>query len=157
MDHDSPCVLRVTGLHLLEELEHANWGERHPKVWPAGEVELSDEALWFPVGHVAHLSVRSEVFVLVTRRAAGGQAHVTAVRRLCSCYHAWPTNTAKLKRTLVAWSEPKNRYGKQQGWRHTQSAGSHYVQRAGLLVRDPPACASQRWDQSTASRAPDSW
>lgn len=56
MDHDSPCILRVTGFHLLEELEHANWGERHPKVWPAGEMELSDEALWFPVGHVAHLS-----------------------------------------------------------------------------------------------------
>lgn len=56
MDHDSPCILRVTGFHLLEELEHANWGERHPKVWPAGEMELSDEALWFPVGHITHLS-----------------------------------------------------------------------------------------------------
>lgn len=40
---------------LLEELEHANWGKRHPKVWPAGEMELSDEALWLPVGDVAHL------------------------------------------------------------------------------------------------------
>lgn len=55
MDHDGPCILRVTGLHLLEELEHADRGERHAKVWPAGKVELSDEALWLSVGHVAHL------------------------------------------------------------------------------------------------------
>lgn len=55
MDHDGPCILRVTGFHLLEKLEHSNRGERHPKVWPAGKVELSDEALWLPVGHVAHL------------------------------------------------------------------------------------------------------
>lgn len=55
MDHDGPCILRVTGLHLLEELQHADRGERHPKVWPAGKVELSDEALWLSVGDVAHL------------------------------------------------------------------------------------------------------
>lgn len=55
MDHDGPCILRVTGLHLLKKLEHTDGGERHPEVWPAGKVELSDEALWLSVGHVAHL------------------------------------------------------------------------------------------------------
>lgn len=42
-----PCILRVTGLHLLKELEHANRCERHPKIWPAGKVELSDERCGF--------------------------------------------------------------------------------------------------------------
>lgn len=55
MDNDGSCILRVTGLHLLEELKHADGGERHSKVWPAGEVELSDESLWFPIGHIPHL------------------------------------------------------------------------------------------------------
>jgi hypothetical protein len=55
VDYDGSCILRVTGLHLLEELEHSYWSERYTKVWPAGKVELSDEALWFSVGHVTHL------------------------------------------------------------------------------------------------------
>lgn len=43
MDHDGPGILRVAILDFLEELQHANRGEGHPEVWPAGEVELGDQ------------------------------------------------------------------------------------------------------------------
>ena len=43
--HDGPGVLGVAVLHLLQELEHADGGEGHAEVGPAGEVELGDEPL----------------------------------------------------------------------------------------------------------------
>ena len=33
----------VDSLDLLEEFQHADGREWHPKVWPAGEVELGDQ------------------------------------------------------------------------------------------------------------------
>lgn len=42
MDHNGPGEGRVDCLHLLEELEHADGGEGHSEVRPAGEVELGD-------------------------------------------------------------------------------------------------------------------
>ena len=41
--HHGPRVGGVHRLHLLQELQHADGGERHPEVWPAGEVELGDQ------------------------------------------------------------------------------------------------------------------
>ena len=55
MDHDGPGILRVAILDLLEELQHANRGEGHPEVWPAGEVELGDEPLRLLPRHISHL------------------------------------------------------------------------------------------------------
>lgn len=55
MDHNGPGVLGVIILDFLEELEHANRGERHPEVWPAGEVELGDEPLRLLPRNVSHL------------------------------------------------------------------------------------------------------
>lgn len=45
MDHNGPGILGVAILDFLEKLEHANGGEGHPEVRPAGEVELGDEPL----------------------------------------------------------------------------------------------------------------
>lgn len=39
-----PSVGRVDSLDLLEEFQHADGWEWHPEVWPAGEVELGDQA-----------------------------------------------------------------------------------------------------------------
>lgn len=55
MDHNGPGILGVTILDFLEELEHANWGEGHPEVWPASEVELGDEPLRLLPRHISHL------------------------------------------------------------------------------------------------------
>lgn len=55
MHHDGSGVLGVAILHLFQELEHANRGERHPEIWPAGKVELGDKPLRFLPGHVSHL------------------------------------------------------------------------------------------------------
>ena len=55
MDHDGPGILGVAGLDFLEELEHANGGEGHPKIWPTGEVELGDEPLRLLPRHISHL------------------------------------------------------------------------------------------------------
>lgn len=55
MDHNGPGILGVAILHFFEELEHANRGEGHPKIWPAGEVELGDEPLRLLPRHISHL------------------------------------------------------------------------------------------------------
>lgn len=55
MDHDGPGILRVAILDFLEELQHANRGEGHPEVWPAGEVELGDKPLRLLPRHISHL------------------------------------------------------------------------------------------------------
>lgn len=55
MDHNGPGKLGVAILHFFEELEHANRGEGHPKIWPAGEVELGDEPLRLLPRHISHL------------------------------------------------------------------------------------------------------
>lgn len=44
MHNNGPGVGRVDGLDLLEEFQHADGREGHPEVWPAGEVELGDQA-----------------------------------------------------------------------------------------------------------------
>lgn len=44
MHDNGPGVGRVDGLDLLEEFQHADGREGHPEVWPAGEVELGDQA-----------------------------------------------------------------------------------------------------------------
>lgn len=44
VDNNGPSVGWVHSLDLLEEFQHADGGERHPEVWPAGEVELGDQA-----------------------------------------------------------------------------------------------------------------
>ena len=43
MNHNGPGVRGVERPHFLQELEHADGGERHPKVGPAGEVQLADQ------------------------------------------------------------------------------------------------------------------
>lgn len=53
--HYGSCVLGVTGLHLLQELQHPDGSEGHPEIRPAGEVELRDEALRLLVRDVAYL------------------------------------------------------------------------------------------------------
>lgn len=53
--HYGSCVLGVTGLHLLQELQHPDGSEGHPEIGPAGEVELRDEALRLLVRDVAYL------------------------------------------------------------------------------------------------------
>lgn len=45
MHYYCSCVLGITCLHLLQELQHPDGGEGDPKVGPAGEVELSYQAL----------------------------------------------------------------------------------------------------------------
>lgn len=55
MDHDGPGTKGVVILHFFEELEHANRGEGHPEIWPAGEVELGHEPLRLLPRHVSHL------------------------------------------------------------------------------------------------------
>lgn len=55
MDHDGPGTKGVVILHFFEELEHANRGEGHPEIWPAGEVELGHKPLRLLPGHVSHL------------------------------------------------------------------------------------------------------
>lgn len=55
VDHNGPGILGVAILHFFEELEHADGGERHPEIWPAGEMELGDEPLRFLPRHVSHL------------------------------------------------------------------------------------------------------
>lgn len=59
VDHNRPGVLGVAILHFFEELEHANRSEGHSEVWPACEMELSDEPLRFLSRHVSHLRGRS--------------------------------------------------------------------------------------------------
>ena len=44
MHHDGTGEGQVDRLHLLEELEHANGGEGHPEVGPAGEVKLRNQS-----------------------------------------------------------------------------------------------------------------
>ena len=61
MDHDGPGILRVAILDLLEELQHANRGEGHPEVWPAGEVELGDEPLRLLPRHISHLRQKNNL------------------------------------------------------------------------------------------------
>lgn len=54
--HDNgPCVLRITCLHLLQELQHPDRREGDPKVGPAGEVELRHQTLGLFVCDVAYL------------------------------------------------------------------------------------------------------
>lgn len=63
MYHDGSSILGVAVLHFFQELEHANRGERHPKIWPAGEVELGDKPLRLLsryVSHLKHNHVRSK-------------------------------------------------------------------------------------------------
>ena len=55
MHYYCSCVLGITRLHLLQELQHPDGGEGHPEVGPAGEVELSHQALRFLVRDVADL------------------------------------------------------------------------------------------------------
>lgn len=62
VDHNGPSVLGVAILHFFEELEHANRSEGHSEVWPAGEMELGDEPLWFLPRHVSHLRGSSTRF-----------------------------------------------------------------------------------------------
>ena len=47
VDHDGPGVRGVGRPHFLQELEHPDGGERHPKVGPAGEVQLAHEPRGF--------------------------------------------------------------------------------------------------------------
>lgn len=42
--HNGSGVGRVDSLDLLEEFQHAYGRERHPEVWPAGKMELRDQA-----------------------------------------------------------------------------------------------------------------
>lgn len=68
MHHDGSGVLGVAILHFFQELEHANRGERHPEIWPAGKVELGDKPLRFLPRHVSHLKhtrVRSKRWVFL--------------------------------------------------------------------------------------------
>lgn len=55
MHHDGSCILGIAGLHLLQEFQHPNGGEGHPKVRPAGEVELGHQALGLLVCDISHL------------------------------------------------------------------------------------------------------
>lgn len=55
VDHNGPGILGVAGLDFLEELKHANRGEGHPKVWPAGKVKLGDKPLRLLARHISHL------------------------------------------------------------------------------------------------------
>lgn len=55
MDHNGPSILGVAGLDFLKELEHANRGEGHPKVWPAGKMKLGDKPLRLFARHISHL------------------------------------------------------------------------------------------------------
>lgn len=55
MHHDGAGILGVAVLHFFQELEHANRGERHPEIWPAGKVELGDKSLRFLPRQVSHL------------------------------------------------------------------------------------------------------
>lgn len=45
MHHYGPSILRVARFNLFKELEHADGGKGHAKVWPAGEMELSHQPL----------------------------------------------------------------------------------------------------------------
>lgn len=49
------CILGVTRLHLLQELQHPDGREGDPKVRPASEVELSHQTLRLLVRDVTHL------------------------------------------------------------------------------------------------------
>lgn len=54
--HDNrSCILGITRLHLLQEFQHPDGGEGDPKIGPAGEVELSHQALRLLVRDVANL------------------------------------------------------------------------------------------------------
>lgn len=54
--HDNRSgVLGVTRLHLLQELQHPDGGEGDPKIGPAGEVELSHQALRLLVRDITNL------------------------------------------------------------------------------------------------------
>lgn len=55
MYHNGSSILGVAILHFFQELEHANRSERHPKIWPAGKVELGNKPLRFLSRHVSHL------------------------------------------------------------------------------------------------------
>jgi len=64
--HDyCPCVLGIARLHLLQELQHPDGGEGDPKVGPAGEVELSHQALRFLVRDVADLKGKRAVWLMI--------------------------------------------------------------------------------------------
>lgn len=43
MNHNWSSVGRIQGFDFFQEFQHANRCERHPKIRPAGEVELCDE------------------------------------------------------------------------------------------------------------------
>lgn len=47
VDHYGSGVGRVESLHLLQELQHPDGGERHAEVRPAGEVQLGDKPWGF--------------------------------------------------------------------------------------------------------------
>lgn len=49
------CILGITRLHLLQELQHPDGGEGDPKVRPAGEVELSHQSLRLLVRDITDL------------------------------------------------------------------------------------------------------
>lgn len=49
------CILGVTHLHLLQELQHPDRGEGDPKVRPTGEVELGHQALRLFVCDITYL------------------------------------------------------------------------------------------------------
>lgn len=55
MYHNGSSILGVAVLHFFQELEHADRSERHPKIRPAGEVELGDQPLRFLSRYVSHL------------------------------------------------------------------------------------------------------
>lgn len=55
MHYYCSCVLGITRLHLLQELQHPDGGEGDPEVRPAGEVELSHQTLRLLVRDVADL------------------------------------------------------------------------------------------------------
>lgn len=44
MNNNGSSIGWIDSLDLLEEFQHADGREWHPEVWPAGEVELGDQA-----------------------------------------------------------------------------------------------------------------
>lgn len=55
MHYYCSCILGITRLHLLQELQHPDGGEGDPKVRPAGEVELSHQSLRLLVRDITDL------------------------------------------------------------------------------------------------------
>lgn len=68
-----PSVRRVDSLDLLEEFQHSDGWERHPEIWPAGEVELGDQA--GGSGTIAALLWSRDLESLPVRGHFWGQKH----------------------------------------------------------------------------------